>query len=117
MNKFFTDLLDDKDDPNEPVYDPVHFGAALLLILTALGALYWLLWTLVVYEGGLPAKISAALSVLFTSKTLADVGYQNAPYAMGVFTGWFGNLSALVLTAALIALLHRAFKDAAASAK
>lgn len=115
MRRFLTELLDDQDDPDAPVYDPVHFGAALLLTLTVLGALYWLLWTLLVFEGGLAAKVSAAAAVLFTEKTASDFGYEAAPYAMGVFTGWFGNVAALLLAVALIALLYRAYRDAQAA--
>lgn len=63
MKKLLSDLLEDRDDPDEPVYDPVDFGAMLLATMTAIGALYWLLWTLFVYEGRLGNLAALALSV------------------------------------------------------
>ena len=105
--------LDADDDPAEPAYDPVQLAGALIGALTAVGALYWLLWTLLVYEGGLFSKLGPALSVLFTSKTLADYGYRGAPYAMGVFEGWTGNLAALIIAIVVVAALHRTYVEAA----
>lgn len=105
--------LDAEDDPAEPFYDPVHLGAVLIVNLVVIGALYWLLWTLLVFEGGLFVKISAGLNVLLTSKTLADYGYRGSPYAMGAFEGWVGNVIALAITLLVIAALHRLYWDAA----
>lgn len=94
----------DQDDPSEPAFDPVHLGAAFLLTLAAAGALWWLLWTLLVYEGGLFSKVVPALQVLFTSKTLEDFGFRGA-FDRGVFEGWPGNLGAfLVCVVVLLAL-------------
>lgn len=109
----FLDLFEDDDDPDEPFYDPVHLGAAIVCSLTGIGALYWLLWTLLVYEGGLFLKLSAAAELLFTAKTAADFGYEGAPYAMGVFEGWLGNLLALLIAGVVLAALHRLYFDAA----
>ena len=108
------DIFSEEDDPAEPYYDPVHLGSAVLVTLVAIGCLYWLLWTLLVYEGGLFMKVSALAQVLFTSKTLKDFGYEGSPYAMGAFEGWVGNVVALGLFAALLAALHNLYSDAAA---
>lgn len=105
--------LDADDDPDEPFFDPVHLAGALIGTLTAIGALYWLLWTLLVFEGGLFSKIGPALSVLLTSKTLADYGWRGAPYAMGVFEGWTGNVAALIVGFVVLVALHRTYLDAA----
>jgi hypothetical protein len=107
-------LLDlfEEDAPDEPFYDPVHVGGVLIGTMAAIGALYWLLWTLLVFEGGIFQKIHAGAAVLFTSKTLKDFGYEGSPYAMGAFEGWVGNVVALALTAALIAALHRLHETA-----
>ena len=73
------DLFTDEDDAKEPAFDPVHLGAVCIVCLVVTGLLYWLLWTLLVYEGGLFAKGE----------------------------GWFGNLAALgICVLALWALLH-----------
>ena len=98
-----------EDDPNEPYYDPVQLGGAVLVTLTAIGCLYWLLWTLLVYEGGLPTKLRAGLAVLSTSRTLKDFGYAGTPYAMGAFEGWVGNVAALVLTLLVVAALYNLY--------
>lgn len=106
--------LDDilRDDPDEPRFDPVHLGTVLIVTMVAVGVLYWLLWTLLVFEGGIFQKVSAVLQLLFTPKTLKDLGYEASPYAMGVFEGWFGNVCALVLSALLTAALYRTYHDA-----
>ena len=113
LREKFLDLFSDEDDPNEPFYDPAHLGAVIIVSLSLLGIIYWLLWTLLVFEGGLVRKISAAATVLFTSKTLADIGYSGSPYAMGPFEGWIGNLTAFILCAVLGAGLARLYKEAA----
>ncbi len=107
------ELFEAEDKPNEPFYDPVHLGAVAVLFLVTIGSIYWLLWTLLVYEGGLGVKIRPGLSVLFTSKTLADYGFRGAPYAMGIFEGWIGNLVALLILGVVVAALHRLYMDAA----
>ena len=104
---FFSD-----DDSDEPFYDPVHLGAVCVVSLVAVGGLYWLLWSLLVYEGGLFPKVSAGLSVLFTSRTLADFGTEQAPYALGAFAGWVGNLGALLLCALLLWALRSLYRAA-----
>ena len=113
----FLDLFSDAEDADEPLYDPVHLGGTLVASLVGIGALYWMLWTLLVFEGGLLVKISAALQVALSAKTLADFGYQGTPYAMGVFEGWVGNLCALALCVACLAALHRLHADALRKSK
>jgi hypothetical protein len=100
-----------EDDPREPAYDPVHLGATLVLTLTTVGALYWMLWALLVYGGGLFAKIGPALQVLFCMKTAADFG-ERGPWDRGVFEGWLGNLGALVVIAVVVGALHGLYRDA-----
>lgn len=72
------------EDPpaSAPAYDPVHLGAATLGSLIVIGLMYWLLWTLLVYEGG-----------LFSRGT----------------EGKFGNVCALLLLGGLLAGLHRLY--------
>jgi hypothetical protein len=104
----FLGFFSDEEDPDEPFYDPVHLGAVCIVCLVVIGALYWLLWTLLAYEGGLFPKVHATLAVLFTSRTLKDFGYEQAPpYAMGALEGWVGNVTALGLCVLVLwALLH-----------
>ncbi|MBI3549437.1 MAG: hypothetical protein HY078_10390 [Elusimicrobia bacterium] len=111
------DTFTDEEDPNEPFYDPVHIGGAVVITLTAIGCLYWLLWTLLVYEGGLFVKLQAAALLVFTKTTLKDLGYEGYPYAMGQFEGWIGNVIALALTVAVVAALRHAYLHAARAHK
>lgn len=97
-------LLDD-DPPGTPMYDPVHVGAVIVGTVLGFGVLYWLLWALLVCEGGLFMKVGPFLEVVFTSKTLKDFGYLGYPYELGLFEGWIVNLSALVLSGALVVAL------------
>lgn len=99
------------DEPDEPIYDPVHLAGVLVVTLVVVGCLYWLLWTLLVFEGGIALKISAGLSVLLTSKTLKDYGYEGSPYAMGAFEGWVGNACALLLTLFIAIVLIRLYQE------
>lgn len=105
--------LESEEAPGKPFYDPVHLGGVLVLTMTAAGGLYWLLWTLLVYEGGLFLKLKAALDILLTPRTLADYGCRAGPGELGVFEGWLGNAAALALTALAVAWIHRLSRDAA----
>lgn len=104
--------LFEDDARDEPGYDPVHLGATVVVTLATLGCLYWLLWTLFVYEGGIFLKLKATAKLVFTSATLADLGYEGS-YAQGEFEGWFGNTAALVFAAVLITALKRLYGEAA----
>ena len=58
--KRWANLFEDKDDPADPHYDPIHLAMVLIACQVVIGALYWLLWTLFVYEGGIAARLSLA---------------------------------------------------------
>jgi hypothetical protein len=58
--KRWVDLFEAHDDPAAPHYDPVHLAVVLVATQVAIGALYWLLWTVFVYEGGVAAKLRPA---------------------------------------------------------
>jgi hypothetical protein len=88
----FLDLFSDAEDPGEPAYDPVQLGGTVVVCMVAIGCLYWLLWTLLVFEGGLFAKVRA----LFAADAGADA-----------FDGWIGNAAALLLCAAVVVALRR----------
>ncbi|MFA5780089.1 MAG: hypothetical protein WC947_08115 [Elusimicrobiota bacterium] len=90
------DIFSDEEDPNEPICDPAHIASMIVLTLFGISILFWLFWSLLVYKGGLVGKIIPFLSVIFTSKTLADFGYEGYPYEMGIFDGWITNVAALL---------------------
>ena len=79
----------------------------MIVTITALGCLYWLLWTLLVYEGGIFLKFWAVGRLLFTKATLADLGYEGS-YAQGDFC------AALVLSVVVLFGLRRLYREAAA---
>lgn len=99
--------LFEEEDEAAARYDPVQLAGVLVACLVSLGALFWLMWTLLVYEGGLGLKLAALADVAFGGKTLADFGWSGAPDRQGVFEGWAANLAALVLSALVLAGLHR----------
>lgn len=69
----------EEEGPEAPRFDPVQLAVVLVACQAAVGVLFWLLWTAMVYEGG---------------------------FASG--EGKFGNLLALLLLAAIIEALRRA---------
>ena len=85
--KRWVDLFESKDDPTEPHYDPVHLAVVLVACQVVVGALYWLLWTLFVYQPGL----------------------KRAP--------GLANTTALALCFLIVALLYKADRRAAKRAK
>lgn len=89
--KGFTGLFED-DDPAEPRFDPVHLAGVLVGVQVAAGALFWLLWTLLVYEGGVAVKLGVLL---------------DGPRTPDALEGLWGNLGALALALGLVAALHR----------
>ena len=53
--RFWDDLkniFEEEPSSEDPVYDPVHVAGVLVVSLVVLGALFWLLWALLVCEGG-----------------------------------------------------------------
>ncbi len=101
-------------DTDEGLYGPAQVAAVVVGCFSTVGILYWMLWSLLVCEGGLFSKVIPFLQVVFTTKTLADFGYQGYPYQLGIFEGWIVNVSALFITLATIIGLwhfyHRTFK-------
>lgn len=108
--RLFADLWEDDPDPSARVYDPVHVAGVFVGCLFLLGVMYWTLWSLFVFEGGLFTKVIPLLKVIFTSKTLLDYGYQGSPYALGLFEGWMVNLAGLVITLGFIGGLWAVFR-------
>ncbi|PIR15388.1 MAG: hypothetical protein COV48_14655 [Elusimicrobia bacterium CG11_big_fil_rev_8_21_14_0_20_64_6] len=68
-----------EEGPDEPRYDPIHLTVVLVACQAAVGILFWLLWTAMVYEGG-----------------------------FGTGEGALGNAVALIILAAIIEALRRA---------
>lgn len=102
-------LFEDAEDPAEPRFDPVHIAVVLVATQVVIGALYWLLWTLFVYEGGLPSKVGPFLAVATGTRTLRDYGWMGTLDRQGVFEGWLANLVALLLSALLVVFLFKAY--------
>ncbi|MDD5687723.1 MAG: hypothetical protein PHE88_07835 [Elusimicrobia bacterium] len=99
---YLQSIFSDEEDPNEPIYDPVHIASMVVLTLFGITILFWLFWSLLVYKGGLIEKVLPFLSVIFTSKTLASYGYEGYPYEMGIFDGWITNVVALLFLCLLV---------------
>jgi hypothetical protein len=53
-----------EEGPEEPRYDPVHLAVVLVASQAAVGVLFWLLWTAMVYEGGFGSGEGARGNVL-----------------------------------------------------
>ena len=77
-----------EEGADEPRFDPIHLAVVLVACQAAVGILFWLLWTVMVYEGG-----------------------------FGTGEGWRGNLVALILLAGVIVALRRADRRHARSSK
>ena len=110
IKDFYDFFGDDAIKPDEPAYDPVHVAAMIVLVLVGMAVLFWLLWALMVCEGGVFIKIIPFIQVVFTKKTLQDFGYEGYPYELGIFEGWIVNLSALIILIGLIIGIHTIFK-------
>ena len=98
IKRLVNDLLiffSDEEDPSEPHYDAVHLGGMVVVVLFAATLLFWLLWSLLVFGGGIQAKIVPFFQILLTKKTAGDFGYIGYPYELGIFDGWPTNVVAL----------------------
>ncbi|MCX5779055.1 MAG: hypothetical protein NTU66_07575 [Elusimicrobia bacterium] len=113
LKEYFKAVLSDEEGPDEPVYDPAHVGAMIVIVLFVMTVLFWLLWALMVFGGGIQAKIVPLFQILFTAKTAGDFGYVGSPYAMGIFEGWQTNAVALVLALSVVFAVAYVFKIAA----
>lgn len=114
MNKiiaYVENFFSDEENPQEPHYDPAHIGAMIVLVLLGISVLFWLLWSLMVFGGGIQSKIVPAVKVLLSNKTVQDFGYIGYPYEMGVFEGWVTNVVALIFLMLVITAISYVFKD------
>ena len=102
-----------KEKPDEPIYDPLHIGMMIILVISAAAILFWLLWSILVFKGGIFPKITAVWQIIFQGKTVHDFGYVGTPYEMGVFEGWTTNLGAVILLVFLIITVWWLFKKTA----
>ncbi len=110
IKEVFLKFFNDEENLDEPIYDPMHIGALIVISLSAMGALFWLLWTLLVFEGGIFVKIIPTFQVLFTEKKLQDFGWVGYPFELGIFEGGIANSVALLITIALLIGLWWVFK-------
>jgi hypothetical protein len=101
------DFLDPpKESASEPFYDPIHLATILVSSLAVMGVLYWLLWTLLVYEGGLPLKLRDLAQIFFSGRKLSDFGWQGWEDP-GDFRGWLGNVCALLIAGLAVGVYQR----------
>lgn len=80
--------LFEEEGPEVPRFDPIHLAVVLVACQAAVGVLFWLLWTAMVYEGG-----------------------------FGAGEGWRGNVLASIILAAIVEALRRADRRHARKAK
>lgn len=110
------EAFDDEDPAGTPAYDPAHIGGVLVSFLAAAGALYWALWTALVYEGGLQTKAWAAARILSGRATAEQLGYEG-PWEKGPFEGWTANLAAAALIVLALWALRREWLRASGQAR
>ncbi|RLD17276.1 MAG: hypothetical protein DRI36_04195 [Caldiserica bacterium] len=102
-------VVDIFEEEEEVEYDPVHIGGMIILTIFFMAIIYWDLWALIVYKGGIFKKIIPFFSIIFTSKTLKDYGYSFF-WDAGVFDGWLTNLIALIFLLFFIFIIIKIFK-------
>ena len=95
-------FLSDNEDVNEPHYDPVHLGAMVVSTIFSIAALFWLLWSLLVFGGGIQAKLMPGFQLAMRNKVPSDFGYVGYPYEMVMFEGWPTNVTALMILLGLV---------------
>jgi len=74
----WVDLFEAQDDPEAPHYDPVHLAVVLVASQVVIGCLYWLLWTVFVYEGGITHRLRLAHVVALAVCALAIAALEEA---------------------------------------
>ncbi len=108
VKNYFQDFLkkhfaeDQSADNNREFW--VYLAGNVVLTLFFMNVFFWLLWTLLVYKGGIFVKIMPLISAIFTDKSFKDFGYEGWPYELGIFDGMIENLVALVLFVAFVVL-------------
>jgi hypothetical protein len=97
-------LFEEEEGPAVAHYDPVHLAAVITACMVVAGALFWLLWTLFVYEGGLFVKLRLLLA------------HRDNDHR-ATFEGWQANAAALAICAGVVYLLQKADRRAVKRAK
>ncbi|MCX5781935.1 MAG: hypothetical protein NT145_04425 [Elusimicrobia bacterium] len=120
MKKILNEILDffsDEENLEISRYDPLHLGAMIVIILFGMSLIFWLLWALLVFGGGIQSKVVPFLQILFTSKTAENFGYVGYPYEMGVFEGWITNVVTFCFLILVILGIWHVFKQAEETGK
>jgi hypothetical protein len=107
----FLDILNSDKSPDDVVYDPVHVAGTVMVCLAGLGAIYWVLWSFLVFEGGVFPKAGALLNVLLTAKTFRDFGFEGHPDRLGAFEGWIVNVAGLLIFLGVGLAAQRLFRQ------
>jgi len=97
-------IFTEKED--EPQYDPQMFGAMVVGVIFTAGLLFWILWTALVYQGGIFGKISVLWLVLSGQKKWSELVPAGLPVSVSVFSGWLANLVATIVIFAIVAFLY-----------
>lgn len=70
-------------------YDPAQVGAMIVLVLFSLTILFWLLWSVLVFKGGLLTKLWVLIQIISGGKSSAAIEPE-------WWDGWVINVGALI---------------------
>ena len=102
-------IFQEEDANDDAGYDPAHVGAMVVIVIFVIAILFWSLWSLLVFKGGLFEKIAPFFQLVFTKKTLVDFGYEGW-HDQGIFNGWVTNLVSLLFLCFLCWIVNSIFK-------
>ena len=108
--KLLEDLFgedENKKADSTAVIDEFYFAATVIIDIVILAVLFWLLWSILVYGGGIFPKIKALFEIIFYKKSFKDFGWNFYPYDIGVFTGFVTNIIGIVLLCFFIISLSK----------
>jgi hypothetical protein len=92
--------MEENKTTDDSGYDPAHIGAMIVLVFFALTVLFWLLWTLLVFKGGILTKCWGLLQIVS----------GRGPVEAELWDGWVINIAALMLSGSAIYGIKWIFK-------
>lgn len=80
--------MENKPDDKSSGYDPANVAAMIVIVIFGLAVLFWLVWSLLVFKGGILTKLLMLIQIIIGKESFSGVNMQ-------LWDGWVINTVAL----------------------
>ncbi|MFH1784076.1 MAG: hypothetical protein ABH868_04190 [bacterium] len=95
--------MNNKSTDENISYDPANVAAMIVIIIFTFAVLFWLLWSLLVFKGGILTKMIMLFHIV--------IGKQaSSAFGVSAWDGWIINTGALLIAAFFTTAVVRILK-------